>query len=127
MRQYMEDIGHYEFGKLHRPIAFPGLDDLISKWEPTMINYWLAYWIAAFEYVAAHRELVIPVSYEQTCSAAGTELSKICEQLDVEHEGLVNSIARSFQSPPPKRVDATTVDGTLRDHARELHRELIKI
>jgi len=35
----MSDIGHYEFGDLHRPIDFPGLDDLTRGRDPSKPDY----------------------------------------------------------------------------------------
>jgi hypothetical protein len=50
-RLYMRDIGHLEFGALHRPLAFPGFDPTLH--DPASGDYWLAYWIAAFRDLAA--------------------------------------------------------------------------
>jgi hypothetical protein len=44
-RRYMRDIGHFEFGALHRPIAFDGVEPGADTADP---DYWLRYWIAAF-------------------------------------------------------------------------------
>lgn len=41
----MRDIGHFEFGALHRPIAFDGVEPGADTADP---DYWLRYWIAAF-------------------------------------------------------------------------------
>ncbi len=58
VRDYMRDIGHLEFGELHQPIDFPGLDDLVGARDPSQPDYWLAYWIAAFEEVERHQSEV---------------------------------------------------------------------
>jgi hypothetical protein len=67
VRDYMGDIGHYEFGELHRPIAFPGLEALTSGRDPKKMDYWIAYWVAAFEHVLTHRDNVLLVAYEDAC------------------------------------------------------------
>jgi len=125
VRHYMEDIGHYEFGDLHKPIAFPGLNAWISKRDPQTINYWVAYWIAAYEYVLSRRDSAILFSYEQTCLNARSELSEIFEQLNVNSEGMLDSISALFRSPPPAQADPAVVDPLLREAARELHHELL--
>jgi hypothetical protein len=125
VRRYMEDIGHYEFGELHRPIAFPGLNKWISKWDPKSINYWVAYWIAANEHIFDHRDLAIIASYEQTCSNPQGGLSEICEQLEIDTEGMLDSVAAVFQQPSTARVDLNLVDPILQKNAIELHHELL--
>jgi len=126
VRRYMEDIGHYEFGDLHKPIAFPGLNKWISKWDPRTINYWVAYWIAAYEFVLDRRDLAIIVSYEQTCANSRSELFKICEQLEVDVEGKLDSIAALFHPPSDALANLNLVDPFLRENAKELHNELLK-
>lgn len=126
VRRYMRDIGHFEFGDLHKPIAFPGLDTWISKWDPKSINYWLAYWIAAYEYVLDRRDSAILVSYEQTCINARSGLSEICEQLGVDTEGMLDSIAALFHHPPHAQANHDRVDPVLRENAKELHHALLK-
>jgi hypothetical protein len=54
-RRYMRDIGHLEFGLLHKPIAFEGFEH--SAYEPDCPDYWLAYWIAAFREVRANSDI----------------------------------------------------------------------
>jgi len=46
-QRYMADIGHFEFGALHRPILFDGVDELASRHDPGQLEYWIGYWIAA--------------------------------------------------------------------------------
>lgn len=48
-RQYMEGIGHFEFGAALKPIAFPGAP--ASAEGAAGVDYWLQYWISAYEHV----------------------------------------------------------------------------
>ncbi len=122
IRRYMADLGHYEFGDLHRPIAFPGLDALISDRDPLTIDYWLGYWIAAFEHVLARRNSVILISYESTCANGRNALAEICERLEIAEEGMLDTVAMLFRKPSPRQVDETGLNPELRDRAEELHK-----
>jgi hypothetical protein len=124
-RRYMADLGHYEFGDLHRPIKFPGLDALISGLDPLTIDYWLAYWIAAFEHVLARRDAFILISYEATCAGGRDALARICAQLEIAEEGMLDSAAELFRQPPPAQRDEIVLDPELRDRAEELHKALL--
>jgi hypothetical protein len=125
IRRYMADLGHYEFGDLHRPIAFSGIDKLLSNRNPLKIDYWLAYWIAAFEYVLARRDKVILISYEATCADGRGALANICAQLEIPEEGMLNTVASIFKAPSPPRGDKIEFEQKLRGRAEELHKALI--
>jgi hypothetical protein len=51
VRDYVRDIGHFEFGANHRPILFAGMDEVIARHDPRELDYWLGYWIAAHRHV----------------------------------------------------------------------------
>jgi hypothetical protein len=125
IRRYMADIGHYEFGDLHRPIAFAGMDKLLSDRNPLKIDYWLDYWIAAFEHVLARRDKVILISYEATCAGGRHALAHICRKLEIPEEGMLDTAASIFKTPSSPRVDKTKFDHELCDRAEQLHEALI--
>jgi len=52
-RRYMESLGHYEFGSALRPISFPSND--LESWSPDTIEFWIAYWIAAYAWILQQR------------------------------------------------------------------------
>src|SRR5436190_16070437 len=126
VRRYMADIGHYEFGALHRPIAFPGLDELTAGRDPFGANYWLAYWIVAFDYVLARGDRVILVSYEDACRDASHALADICARAGIAEDGALPAAASRFSEPPPPRGGEIAVDAALRDRAEALHAALIE-
>jgi len=124
VRKYMEDIGHYEFGLLHRPILFPGLKDLIADLEPESINYWIAYWISAFEHILC-LEGVNFVSYERFCSGADKSLAKLCRHLeiDVPHDE-IQAAAALLRPPPVRRSGLYTVRDDLWERAMRLYQAI---
>ena len=56
-KRYMRDLGHFEFGALHRSIDFPAQAE--NPFDPSEENYWLYYWVAAFRQVRRHRHKCI--------------------------------------------------------------------
>lgn len=124
IRSYMADIGHYEFGELHRPIAFPETEALLSNRDPLQLDYWLAYWIAAFEHLRTRREQVILVSFEALCRDGNSMLRDICAQLEIPEEGLLDTVASIFKAPPPPRAESTAFESGLRARAEKLHADL---
>ncbi len=51
VQDYMRDIGHFEFGKLHKPILFDGVEDIMNESAPDQLAYWVRYWICAYDYL----------------------------------------------------------------------------
>ena len=126
VRRYMGDIGHYEFGELHRPIGFSGLEPLITGRDPRTLDYWLAYWIAAFEHVLSRSHNGIVVSYEACCRAPRQALSEICARLDIPEEDHLNEAAALFRSAPPATGREVDVNRELAERAVDLHDALLR-
>jgi hypothetical protein len=125
VRDYMADIGHYEFGELHRPIAFPSLGPLIAGRDPMSLDYWLAYWIAAFEHVLARRDTGVLISYESACADPGRVLSFICDRLEIAEDGMLPAAAGLFRPEPAGSTKTDGADKELLDRALQLHRDLV--
>jgi hypothetical protein len=117
VRRYMADLGHYEFGDVHRPIAFAGFDELTRGRSPLTIDYWLGYWIAAFEHVLLHKSAVIVVSYEQSCAAPVRALEAISARLEMDPEDALPKAAALFRAERVSRDADEAVDRTLRERA----------
>lgn len=100
IRRYMADIGHYEFGALHQPIAFPEFDTLTAGRDPLTVDYWLGYWIAVLEHLLSRRDAVIPLSYEATCDAPRSALAELCARLDIPGGGNARRGSCPFQKAP---------------------------
>lgn len=122
-RRYMADIGHYEFGKLHKPLNFPGLDSICNGRASSSLDYWLAYWIAAFEYVRPFKSRLVILPFETLCRFPESGLSALAEQLDIETPD-IGKIASMFK-PVVSNHDPSQFDATLKNRAITLYNELI--
>jgi Sulfotransferase family len=125
VRQYMNDLGHYEFGEVHRPIAFPRLDELTAGRDPRTIDYWLGYWIAGFEYVLLHRSRVVVLSYESSCADPLRALRAVWARLEIPDEGVLPTVAALFKDAPSSGMEDLRVDPALRDQAERVHTVLM--
>jgi hypothetical protein len=81
VRQYMESIGHYDFGRVLKPIDFGGwMDGAGAGLAPTGVDFWLEYWAAAFGQAldgAGPRTLF--VSYDRLCADPARGLATIAD------------------------------------------------
>lgn len=123
VQRYMADLGHYEFGALHRPIAFDGLAALIDGRDPMTLDYWLAYWIAAFEYVATRLDGLILLAYDPLCTEPGRHLPTLCHALDIADEGRMEEVVSLFRAPGGGPADAPC-DPVLKQRAETLYERL---
>lgn len=119
VRRYMADIGHYEFGALHRPIAFPGFAERAAGLGPDDLDYWLAYWLAAYGEVARHREAVRIVDYAAMAEGPA-EAEALCAGLGIDGAA---DIAAAFRPVPAP--EAAGHRGALRDEAEALFAHLV--
>src|SRR5262249_13863053 len=123
-RRYMADIGHYEFGALHRPIRFPGLEDLLEGRDERTLDYWLAYWVAAFEHVRTRRHKVRIVPYEALCGDGPTVFRELCGQLGVGDAQAVARASEIFRRRTDHAVSTDEVDEDLRMSSQALYTDL---
>lgn len=70
--EYMNWLGHHEFGKNHLPFEFDGIDahpGMNGYNDPTTLNYWLTVWLTVYSYAAtiADRNTHF-VSYDDFCA-----------------------------------------------------------
>lgn len=126
VRQYMGDIGHYEFGDLHRPIAFPLTASMTGNRDPLTLDYWIGYWIAAFEHVLSHRADAVVVSYEASCTDPRRTLADICARLEIPDDGAMASAVALFRSEPSSRGGPADADTALLDRANHLYETLLE-
>jgi len=126
-RKYMEDIGHFEFGQLHRPIRFEtgGRSRRAAAGSPDTLDYWLAYWIDAFEHIAAHREQVLLLSFERACGDGPATLESLARRVAPEFADPPGDIAGMFREAPRYNMESRVQDGSLLDAAGALHRRLL--
>ncbi|MGM0586683.1 MAG: sulfotransferase, partial [Pseudomonadota bacterium] len=126
VRRYMRDIGHYEFGALHRPLAFEGFEALREGLAPEGLDYWLAYWIAAFDHVAARADSVRLIDYDSLHDPAGDSAAALCAALSLP-ASRAGDLAARFRAPPPLSETLRRHPGPLRERAEALHRRLLAL
>jgi hypothetical protein len=120
----MDDIGHLEFGALHRPIRFEGMREARERYHPETIDYWLAYWIVAFTHVLRNRERITLVSYDELCQAGAAGVRTLAGGLELSGEMLERIASADLHEPRSHRPDTVPTDRALLDEAEALHQRL---
>lgn len=124
-RRYMEGIGHLEFGEALRPIAFDGMSA-----DPGMAHrpeFWLTYWIAAYEHVLATAGSVVDfIDHDAFCADPSCVLPELAAAMGLDDPaGLIATRGR-FRAPGPV-PDLSDVPAALLRRADDLHAELCRL
>ncbi|KZY29839.1 hypothetical protein A3731_25855 [Roseovarius sp. HI0049] len=102
-RRYMEGVGHFEFGEALRPIAFR--DGAPGPEAATGPDFWLRYWIDAYEHVLATAGRgVVFLDHDAFCAAPGVHLPLLAEAVGAADPAEVAGLAGMFRAPGPVPV-----------------------
>jgi hypothetical protein len=124
-RQYMDDIGHLEFGALHRPIHFEGMEAVRAHYRPDTLEYWLAYWERAFRHVLKYSKSVVVMSYEALCALGPGGMPAMAECLGLPLDALEAAVGDRMRPPRERSSDKDVKDVELLRRCRILHSELL--
>jgi hypothetical protein len=128
-RQYMRDIGHFDFGANLKPIDFDGWLGTAGPLDPMTGDYWLRYWCATFRYLLANRPANLQfLSYERCCAAPPAALERLAVTIDAtaQREQLLRHAPR-FRAPRAHDEQQLGLDPALLRQARELHGRLLAV
>ena len=123
VRDYMEAIGHHEFGKGLKPVNFGGwLQD--SPPDPDDLEFWLRYWTAAYQFILGHAdESTVLVSYARLTEEPEAALSRLADALGLPTDELT-PLAPELCPPRNHSTDEESLPEPLLREARETYRRL---
>lgn len=94
-RQYMEWLGHYEFGRAFRPIVFDGDDGGDDCGDAGKPGYWLGYWERAFAHILRHAPpQAVFLDYDRLCDSPHEWLGRLAEILGLRPAALQDQAGR---------------------------------
>lgn len=124
-RRYMEGIGHLEFGEALRPIAFNAVSPDTTKAHSP--EFWLTYWIAAYEHVLATAgPCVVFVDHDALCAEPARFLPDLADAMDLDDQTGLITRGTILRAPAPV-PDLTDVPTALVQRADDLHSKLRRL
>lgn len=121
IEKYMSDIGHFEFGNLHRPIKFPGMDEARKKYSLNSIDYWASYWCCAFNYLLTVPDVIF-ISYESFALSGKDAIALLADLLYLDaNDSQIENGAALLRSPPKKRAGDVAIEPNILAQAMEIH------
>lgn len=124
IREYMDAIGHHEFGKGLRPVNVGGwLDEAPS---PQTLSFWLQYWSAAYRFVLSETGPgTVLLSYDHLTEEPDALLPSLANALDLPPASLLRQADR-VHPPRTHSVDAASLDESTRREAASIHDRLVE-
>lgn len=106
-REYMEAIGHHEFGAELKPVDYGGW--LEGAPSPDGLEFWIRYWVAAYRFVLEEASVPVRlVSYARLTERPGEVLGEMESELGTG-AGSLTSRAGRLRSPREHEVDVGEV------------------
>lgn len=122
VREYMESIGHHEFGKGLRPVNFQGWLEKASA--PDSLTFWIQYWNAAYQFVLEHADdSTALVSYARLTEEPKEALSRLADILELAPDRLMSQ-AEELHPPRTHSVDREALPSSLLREASHTYNRL---
>jgi hypothetical protein len=104
---YMNWLGHYEFGAALRPINFGGWCGGIGVDQAGSADFWLTYWTRAYAAILdSPRSNVVLFDYDGACAAPRSHLERVAARLVVRDPGAMLAAAGERLRAPTSYDDA---------------------
>ena len=119
---YMEWLGHHEFGATHRPFQFGGHHTVTAKdHHPGNMNYWLALWINTYHYLleTAPKDTVF-VCFEELGREPRQTISRLFSMANLS----INDCSIKEKIKTPKVKQEVNIDQELKEYALHTYRDL---
>lgn len=125
IRQYMEQIGHLEFGDLLRPFDFNGWLENDGRHTSDQVGFWIAYWVNCFRHVLDARSGAVKlVDYDRCCADPPAAMRALAASLDLGSSEQLPQQASRYRAPRQHDASGLDVDPALVAEAARLHDEL---
>lgn len=118
---YMNWLGHHEFGGNHRPFRFSESGLVLEDYTPDSLDYWLCCWADSYAYVLKNLPATARlISYEDLCGANDRERSHLREHAGLTAGGDLNG----FQFAKAKPYEVPDVTPKVKARAYEVYSAL---
>lgn len=126
-RQYMKDIGHYDFGKNLRPVDFDSWLSSEQVSDPDTLLFWIQYWISTYQYLLKNAlEYVTFISFDSLSDNPEKNLEQFGQLLEIKDIDTFKKRADSITTPKRYAVDLDGIPTDILDQAESLYMKLHK-
>jgi len=125
VREYMEAIGHHEFGQGLKPVNF---NDWLGEHpaEPGELSFWLRYWTEAYRFVLQHLPpTAVVIAYDRFVDKPAPVLDRLNDRLELHLSAETRTeMADAIRAPRDHEIDREALDADLVDRAHRIYRRI---
>ena len=124
-RNYMEAIGHFDFGENLRPIDFDGWIDKAGNNDQLSFEFWLTYWTATYGYVVNKiNKQVCLLNYDNLTQQPTDTLESLADYLNVNDRNSLLNQAKNIRHRLNHPVDTGNTPQALLQLSDSVYTEL---
>jgi len=125
-REYMQGIGHFDFGANFRAIDFDGWLSTARHTDPLTLGFWLEYWVAAYGSLDVRATTLRLLPYDHFCADPDAGLRWLAAVLEVIDCHSLTTEPGAIRIARPHPVDLTSVAPPILTRASEIYRALLQ-
>jgi hypothetical protein len=123
--QYMNWLGHHEFGASLKPIDFGGWLARAPARDPETLEFWARYWLAwATAMLECRVERVALFDYERACADPEHALSSLADSSGLGESAALRAGVARFRAAERQATVADAVSSELRARVAEVYAAL---
>ena len=125
-RSYMAGVGHFDFGANLKPVDFDGWLATTTHRDPLTLDFWLAYWIAAYTHLLdRHGSRIILVGHEALCANPAQVMTALAAKLKLADPAAFVASGADIRDSTARPVPVEGVDPMLLAAASALYKRLL--
>lgn len=124
-REYMEGIGHLEFGANLRPIDFDGWLATAVHPDPSSLGFWMEYWCAAYTHLLEQRGPLHFLPFDWLCSCPADGLAVLGDLLSIQDRDAWMAHRPRITPPKPHEADVRGVDRGVLSRAADVYARVL--
>ncbi|MEM6519696.1 MAG: sulfotransferase [Cyanobacteria bacterium P01_C01_bin.70] len=123
--EYMQAIGHHDFGQNLCPIDFDGWLDRRQSQSAESIVFWLEYWIASYAHFLKEKsDFLSFLNYDSLCKNPEAGLKAAADAVRASDTKALVENARHIGRPRPKQIDTSAFSKSLLQKASRIYDDL---
>jgi hypothetical protein len=124
-KRYMKWLGHYEFGKIFKPINFDNwLEGLVAPYD-TSVDFWLEYWSQAYQHVlSVKKNNVVFIDFDKLIETRGAVLSDLAECIGLNDMNKLVGQSDRLRMPKSEPIASSQCSKNIYRQACEIHEQL---
>ncbi len=126
-RDYMRDIGHFDFGENLCPVDFDGWLERQPPSNAKDLSFWLEYWVATYKHLLGEKGDIIFINYEELCVHPAIILKRLAQAVGCENMDGVLAVAKTIHSPREREVETENLSEALVEEAVTIHSSLLEL